>query len=220
MPLSFRAHKAPEGPELVQRGNRSGTSTHKMHVLDFDLENRPLSYWYDDATTAEITAFGWSWIGSDKISTMLLTREGTYEDDNGVTWRPRDAMTRFRGLLEEADMVTGHYIRKHDLPLFQAALLEYDLETLSPILAQDTQRDLPKRKDLSASQESLAAMFGLADQKQGMTQDDWREANRLTTKGINAVRERVTSDVEQHKSLRQELLDRNLLKTPKIWSPK
>src|SRR5690606_12970728 len=43
-----------------------------MRILDFDLENRPLSYLGEDWTSAEITAIGWSWIGSDKVEVLLL----------------------------------------------------------------------------------------------------------------------------------------------------
>jgi len=190
-----------------------------MRVLDFDLENRPLSYWYDGNTTGEITAFGWSWVGEDHVSTMLLTRNGTYEDEDGVEHPPAKAVRRFRDILSDADMVTGHYIRKHDLPMLQAAMLEYGIEFLPPLLTQDTHGDLPKRKDLSVSQENLSAMFDLPEPKHNMTQTEWRKANRLTTEGIASARKRVVDDVLQHKALREELLNRGLLGVPKRWKP-
>lgn len=217
--MRFQVHNAPAGPRLVRQERREPVRRQKLRILDFDLENRPLSYWYDGNTTAEITAFGWSWVDSDHVSTMLLTRSGGYEDEEGVERSPRETLERFRDVLTEAGMVTGHYIRRHDLPILQAAMLEQGIEALPSLLTQDTHSDLPKRKDLSVSQENLAAMFDLPEPKHHMTQTEWRKANRLTAEGIASARKRVVDDVIQHKALREELLRRDLLGPPRTWSP-
>ena len=188
-------------------------------ILDFDLENRPLSYWYEGATTAEITAFGWSWVGSYGVDTLLLQRDGQYEDKDGFRYTPEIALTMFMDIMDAADMLTGHYIRRHDLPILNAALVEYGLPHLRPFLTQDTHTDFVKRKDLSISQENLAAMLGLPEPKHHMTQTEWRKANRLTDEGIVSARKRVVDDVIQHKALRLAILERGLLKAPKIWRP-
>lgn len=190
-----------------------------MRILDFDLENRPLSYLGQDWTSAEITAIGWSWIGSDKVEVLLLQREGFYQDDAGVLYPPEVALQNFRDTLLSADMVTGHYIRRHDLPILNSALIEYGLPTLTPILAQDTQRDMVRRKDLSTSQENLASMFGMPEAKHHMTMAEWRKANRLSPEGMAGARKRVVDDVVQHMALREEMLKRGLLRAPRIWYP-
>jgi hypothetical protein len=156
-----------------------------IKVLDFDIENRPLSYWYDGKATAEVTA--------------------------------EYMLKNFKLAYDTADMVTGHYIRKHDLPIINGALMEYDLPLLGPKWTHDTKLDLPKRDGLSMSQEALGAMYGLEAPKHHMTQNDWREANRLTPEGFEKTRERVVSDVIQHKELYQRL--RPILKPPKLWKP-
>lgn len=219
MPLSFKTHKVPTLRRVRTHGEKPSQTFHEMKVLDFDLENRPLAYWYDGNTTGEITAIGWSWIGEPEVEVLLLHQDGTYEDDEGVRYPVEEALSQFVDVLDEADMVTGHYIRRHDLPTLSAALIEYGLPKLSPLLTQDTQRDLVKRKDLSASQENLAAMFELPEPKHHMTQKEWREANRLTEAGIAAARKRVTKDVIQHKALREALIERGLLTAPKMWRP-
>jgi len=179
-----------------------------FRVLDFDIENRPLSYWYDGKSTAEVTAIAASWCDSSHIYCWLLG-----VDD------PVTMLDQFGELYDEADMVTGHYIRRHDLPILNGAMMEHELETLGPKLTQDTRSDLIKRDGLAMSQEALGAMFGLPAPKQQMTQNDWREGNRLTKEGIELTRMRVVADVVQHKQLREELLRRNLLKSPKMWKP-
>jgi hypothetical protein len=118
-----------------------------------------------------------------------------------------------------ADMVTGHYIRGFDLPLVNAMLLEARLPLLEPKLSHDTKLDLLKISGLSKSQENLGALLGLEHPKVSMDQAKWREANRLTKKGIALTKKRVVGDVEQHGELRNEALSLGLLGPPKLWIP-
>lgn len=179
-----------------------------LRVLDFDLENRPLSYAGNDWTTAEVTAIAWSWCHQKKVHCYCL----------GEVSMER-MLTAFLGAYDAADMVTGHYIRKHDLPILNGALLEAKLPTLGAKLTCDTCLDLVKKKDMSASQESLGAMYGTSHRKEHMSQPDWREANRLTPAGLKETRRRVVGDVKQHKSLRLALIDAGVLKSPRMWYP-
>jgi hypothetical protein len=181
----------------------------RLKVLDFDLENRPLAYWFDGMTTGEVTAIAWAWDRQRPVYSALMTSP---EDQV-------DMLLEFRDAYDAADIVTGHYIRKHDLPLLNAAYLENGLLPLEPKLAHDTKLDLIRVKDLSASQESLSAMYGLPQPKHHMTQTEWREGNRLTEYGIQQTKKRVESDVRQHRALRVELIQGGALKPPKVWRP-
>jgi hypothetical protein len=115
-------------------------------------------------------------------------------------------------------MVTGHNIRSFDLPLINGSLLEYGLGHLKPKLTQDTYLDLRKRGDIPASQEYLVDLFNIGT-KVHMSQHDWREANRLDDVGQEKTYRRVTGDVYDHMKLRAELINRKLLRGPKIWKP-
>jgi hypothetical protein len=175
--------------------------------LDFDIENRPLSYWVPDRPSAEVTAIASCWVGEpDSMVCWLLGR-----DD------PVEMLKHFFERFNEADGVTGHYIRKHDLPIINGALIEYGLPTLRDKLTQDTKLDLVRESDLPVAQENLALMMGVKQQKYHMTQVAWREANRLTEKGLALTEKRVTGDVRQHMRMRTALLKAGLLKSPKIW---
>jgi hypothetical protein len=179
-----------------------------LRVLDFDIENRPLSYWVPDRPTAEVTAIAAGWIGESKVDACLL---GDVSMVEMLTW--------FAELYQQADMVTGHYIRMHDLPILNGAMLENGLPPLGAKLSSDTKLDLINWKDLPKTQEHLADMFGVRAPKVQMSQQKWRDANRLTEKGLGLTYKRVVGDVKQHRQLRQALLDRNLLKVPRVWSP-
>ena len=132
---------------------------------------------------------------------------------------PEQMLNDFVERYNEADIVTGHYIRKHDLPIISGALMEYGLPKLEPKLTSDTKLDMFKKADIPASQEYLAALFNLPMQKLHMTQQDWREANRLTSTGLEATERRVSSDVYTHILLRAKMIELELLRPAKTWRP-
>ena len=83
----------------------------KLRILDLDIENRPLSYLGQDFTTRDLTAIAWCWDGKPKsVECRLLGRDNM-----------QVAFEEFRGFYDEADMVTGHYLRVHDLPVISGA---------------------------------------------------------------------------------------------------
>jgi hypothetical protein len=113
----------------------------------------------------------------------------------------------FRAAYDAADMVTGHYITGHDLPLIQAMLTENQLPLLADKLVQDTKVHMVRRKGLSSSQENLACMLMTEHDKVKMNQAKWRSANRLTPEGIEEARKRVIGDVQQHIEMRARLIE-------------
>src|SRR5262245_35423024 len=102
--------------------------TRPLRVLDFDIENRPLSYLGSDFTTAEVTAIAWAWIDQPEDVTCYLL---------GETDLP-EILRAFVTAYEQADMVTGHFIVGHDLPMVSGALVELGMAPLSDKLVQDT----------------------------------------------------------------------------------
>jgi hypothetical protein len=124
-------------------------------VLDFDCESRPMSF-RGDRPTAEITAIGMSWVGTEDTEVWLLG-----EDE------PRDMLLRFSELYAQADVVTGHYIRGFDLSLINAGLMEYGLPPLGRKMTSDTKQDLIKYRDISAKQEDLLEMLDIPIEKYG-----------------------------------------------------
>lgn len=179
----------------------------RLKILDFDIENRPLTYLGGDFTTCEVTAIAASFDGVSVESWVL--------GEDHPAWM----LEGFRTMYDQADIVTGHYIIKHDLPTLQGAMLEFGFDPLPPKLVSDTYADLISIKGVSKSQESLSAMLGVRALKVGMSQADWREANRLTPEGIMKTRARVTGDVLQHIAMRAELLRRGMLRSPRPYDP-
>jgi hypothetical protein len=181
----------------------------KLRILDFDIENRPLSYWVPDRPTAEVTAIASCWTDDPSSIQVSLLGPKTVEQ----------MLDEFLARYDEADIVTGHYIRKHDLPILNGQLLEFGRPPLSGKMTSDTKLDLLKKADIPATQEFLGEAFGIKAQKVHMTQADWREANRLTTDGLVKTAVRVMGDVHQHIQLREALLKAGWLGAPKVWRP-
>ena len=187
-------------------------TTTRLKLLDFDIENRPLSYLGMDFTTSEITAIAWKWSGTRDKPVVYV-----YDGSPDSTYM---MLSHFVTAYNEADVVTGHYIRNHDLPIINGALIEYSFLPLQEKMTSCTKNDLIGFKGLSKSQENLSEMFGLRAPKVHMNTPRWREANRLTEQGIELTKERVVGDVKQHIELRAALVSRNLLAPPKMWRPK
>ena len=183
--------------------------TRALRILDFDTEARPLSWYGGEWVTKEVTAIAAQYVGEKRMYCWAL----------GET----DSLTMlkgFRQLYDAADIVTGHYIVGYDLPVLNGAMLEFGLPPLEPKLTQDTKTGLMRFSGLSKSQENLGALLGLKHPKIGMNQATWREANRLTQRGIRLTKQRVKGDVRQHMELREELLRRGMLAPPRLWQPK
>lgn len=181
----------------------------KLRVLDFDTECRPMHYseWRDES---QITAIAWSWVGQQKIECKVLNQDLSNEEA---------MLERFLEAYCEADLVSGHYITRHDLPLLNDHCIRYGWGLLAGKLTQDTKTLLPRVKGLGLSQENLATLFALDEKKHHMNGRRWAVANTLSEDGRKEARQRVTSDVRQHKRLRGVLLERGYLGPPTRWNP-
>lgn len=137
------------------------------------------------------------------------------KDERSRLWMLRAVRRAF----DEADIVVGHYIRRYDLPLLNAMLVEVGEPQLSQKLTRDTKEDLPKMKGISKSQVNLAAMWGTDKQKDYMTVPAWREANRLTKEGVDGAISRAINDVLQNMAIYEYAIAHRLLGPPKLWRP-
>lgn len=190
------------------------TGSRPLRVLDFDIETRPLSYWTKDRPTAEMTVIAWCWVDDPKSIKVVKLEPPPNHDTS-----KQAMLAQFLDAYNAADMVTGHYITRFDLPAINGECMEHGFPNLEPKLAQDTRTQLIKKGDIPATQEALYEMLCGSNEKYAMTQGMWRAANRLTTRGVAESTTRAYRDVKQHMELRREMLKRGLLKPPKVWRP-
>jgi hypothetical protein len=208
MRILIRPKPAPVAPSesVVVKPTTIRLTQRPLRILDFDCEARPLHWIGGDYVSKEITAIAWAWVGDTKATSYLLGES-----------EPQEMLQAFVEAYNQADLVTGHFIRGYDLPLVSGALTEYQMAPLGKKMSQDTKIDLLRFSGLSKSQESLGAMLGLSHPKVQMNQAKWRAANRLEPEGLAYVRERVTGDVLQHIEMRQKLLELGYLGPARLW---
>lgn len=173
-------------------------------VLDFDCECRPLAWYGGDQVTKQITAIAWRFV--DQPGETEVAFIGASDRSSRVIDEEIEMLEAFREAYEDADVVTGHYIRGFDLPLLQGSMMRLGLPLLGPKLAQDTKNDLLAAQGISKSQENLGAMYELEHPKVGMNTALWAKGNMLLPEGITATVNRVMGDVDQHIELRREML--------------
>lgn len=192
------------------------TKSH-LKILDFDVECRPMSWYGGDWVTKEITAIAWRFVDESEENTQfwLLQPSSTWEKHQE---KKRKGMQRFLKAYNEADAVTGHYIRGFDLPLVNGTCVRLGLKPLSNKMSHDTKGDLVSMQGLSKSQENLAAYFDLKHAKEKMNTHLWEIGNSLVNEGRVETKRRVVGDVNQHVEFRQELMDRGALLPLKMWT--
>lgn len=126
---------------------------------------------------------------------------------------------KFRQAWDAADVVTGHYIRKFDLPILQGSLFEFGFPLLDEKLVVDTKTDLVDIAGMSLSQENLSSLKELEESKFHMHDNWWRKVARLQPEGLRLAHERVVKDVIQHQNLRLALAEAGALNPPSPWKP-
>lgn len=188
----------------------------RLRVLDFDVECRPMAWYGGDWVTKEITAIAWRFVDEPEDATRvwLLRPARTWAEH---IRRKRTGMEAFLRDYNEADIVTGHFIRGFDLPLLNGTCVRLGLPPLAAKLAHDTKGDLVRMSGLSKSQENLAAYFDLKAEKQRMNTHLWEIGNSLVEEGRVETERRVVGDVNQHVLFRDELLERGALRPPIVW---
>jgi hypothetical protein len=195
-----------------------------LKILDMDIETRPSGFHFGGpgkpiGSEPIIIAAGWA--GSDEIHTWSLgpLPAMSKNPESILEQRKIDGLHMFRELYDQADMVTGHYIRKFDLPILNAHMLRNGLPMLDEKLACDTKLDLRDIAAHSQSQENLSALLGCARSKHHMNDEDWRAAGNLYPDPTVNCLVRCHDDVLQHNELRTKLLESGALKAPKLWKP-
>lgn len=170
-------------------------------ILDFDTENTPGFYWYDGKPTDRLHTVAWSWMDEDyvAVSTTEWVEKSGFEMDSNLE--------AFWVALESADAVTAHNIKRHDKGLLNAYRFRNGLPPLRWPRIIDTMSFAPAG-GMSRSQENLATMEGLFEEKPHLPLAVWEEAARGEPDACREVVERCVADVRQHKALYKALSGR------------
>jgi hypothetical protein len=180
-----------------------------LRVLDFDVECRPLAWYGGDFVTKQPTAIAWKFVGEK--GGVQVEQIGLSDRSSLVLFEEAEMLEAFRSAYDQADMVTGHFIRGFDLPLLNGALDRLGLPPLGPKHSQDTKYDYMSAQGISKSMENLGGMYELKHPKVQMNTATWAAGNMLLPEGLVLTRKRVVGDVKEHIELRAEMLRRGVL---------
>jgi DNA polymerase elongation subunit (family B) len=181
-------------------------------ILDFDVETIAAGFADPEWVPQKITCVAWSWIGSDVVESRVCGPAGIF----GRPERRAKMLKPLLAAIAEADMVTGHNIRRFDLPVIQAEVMRLGLPSLEPVLAQDTIK-LRTSKGFKKGQDNLGRLYRIADEKLALDWQAWQDA--YDEDGWQTIRDRAESDVRMHKQLRTALIEHDYLKGPRTWTP-
>jgi len=197
----------------------------KLRTLDIDSECMPDAYLGGDFTTRRVTGIAWQFIGEPEMNVSLLKRfEVVGRGRNKrILGTDRDfhvpMIQAFREAYDAADVVTGHNIIRHDLPIINGLSIYYGFGALPDKLASDTLAHTPRVGYVfSRSQEVFGDTMGVLADKFHMNNAMWKRANTLDPEQVALTEERVTSDVRMHIEFRAALIRDGLLAVPTLWS--
>ena len=182
-----------------------------QRALDFDLETLNAGYTDPNWTPDKIIACAWSWAGEEHIE-VTCDMQAFFNRD-----RRRKIIRPLLEALEEADVVRGHNILRFDLPSLNAECMRLDLPPLKPMLVEDTMK-VVKSKGFKKGQDNIGALVQTPVKKLALNWQEWDDAYSEGPPW-QTVRDRVASDVLQHKLMREEMKRRGWLKPPRMWRP-
>ena len=203
---------------------RVKVSSRELRVLDLDIETRPSGFYQAGRFKpigSEPIVISMCWAGTDKVESWTLGPLPVMSSDPEAQLEQRklDGLSWFAARYNEADVVTGHYIGKFDLPILNGALFRAGLPLLGPKTICDTKLHLRSFAAFSQSQENLGAMLACERAKHHMCDEDWRAAGNLYPAATANCVERCEDDVLQHNELRLGLVERGALKPMRTWTP-
>lgn len=178
----------------------------RPRVLAFDIENKPISY-NGEFPTAHITAIAACWADNPDFMHYWPVAWSNY----------RQALEAFRRLYDEADLVIGHYIRRHDLPIINGRMMTGGLAPLGDKLTSDTKLDWLKKSSVSASLENMLKYYGIEHTKAHVSVAEWESINEGDPRGLALLKARCTGDVAAQVALHKRLVELGHLSAPKIW---
>lgn len=185
--------------------------TDSLRILDFDLETLAAGYadpaWVPD----KITCISASWVGEDEVHTWITGQQAWWSREG----RARTVLRPFYEFLSQADVVTGHNLKRFDLRVFNAEAMRCGVEPVRKILVEDTMAIL-RAKGFKKGLDNIAVELGIPERKKSMSWAEWDLA--YEDPSWAEVIERCESDVRIHKQIRVEMNRRGWLKPVTTWA--
>lgn len=160
----------------------------RAKVLLFDIEASNLA-----ANFGYLLAIAWKWSGEKKVHALSIDQSpGFKRDPTNDSW----LVYMFREVMEDADIIVGHYSSKYDMPFLQSRALYHNLIPFpTEIRHIDTWRIARNKLRMNSNRlASLAAHIG-AEEKTALSGPMWIKAMAGHKPSIAYVKEHCKQDV-------------------------
>ena len=160
----------------------------KPRVLLFDVEATNLA-----ANFGYLLCIAWKWSGAQKLYHMSIADTATFAKD---PTNDRELVQEFRKVVEDADIIVGHYSSRFDYPFLQARALYHSLLPFpTDVRHVDTWRISRNTLKLNSNRlASLAAHLGV-EEKTALSGPIWIKAMSGHKPSIKYVVEHCRQDV-------------------------
>lgn len=183
----------------------------KLRILDFDIETMAAGFADPNWVPQKITCVSWSWVDEEDVSVLISGPMGFFKPE-----LRKPMVQALVDQIKQADMVTGHNLLRFDLPVLNAECLRLGLDSLEPIRVQDTMR-IKKTKGFKKGQDNIGRLLKTLEQKMALDWQGWEEA--YEEDGWQTIKDRCVSDVQMHKQIRLEMIERGWIKKETRWTP-
>jgi len=183
----------------------------RRKILDFDIETLAAGYADPDWVPHFVTAWAYCWIGTDEVVCRCLPVRALFDTKTRASF-----LKPLLKAMEEADVWTGHNLRRFDIPVLVAEAMKLDLPVPTATLVQDTMR-VPRGKGFKKGQDNLGTLLKAPLRKRSLNYQEWMEA--YAERSLDTVKERVVGDVLQHMQIREKMMARGWLAHPRMWTP-
>jgi uncharacterized protein YprB with RNaseH-like and TPR domain len=202
----IRRHKekyAGKGPELItdiKIPYAAEATNAKAKIMYFDIETTDLS-----AEFGEMLCFGYWW-HEEPNPVVLKMWDYPGWDKLPVEKRDLYLLQDVVQLLEEADVLVGHFSPGFDHPFIQTRCLMHGIKPIPKPIHIDTWRIAKKNLRLNNNKLATVARALGGEQKSGVPLHIWRRAKAHDVEAMEMIADYNIQDVRTQKSVTQKLM--------------
>ena len=197
--------------DIRNRNKSAITNENHPRILFLDIETAPsvgvtFDRWNASFTRKHILREGgwlitaaWSWLGEDEIYGAAVTCNDAQSSDDIYV------VENLLEVIEEADIVVGHYIKKFDLPTIRARCLINGLHDIKPVKIVDTCELAKSMKFNTNKLDDLCSYLGIEQEKLPTDITLWVDCVNGKQSAIDKMLEYNKQDIVLQKLLYERL---------------
>lgn len=194
-----KVSRKPANVRSVQKPAQAITTNAK--IMYFDIESTDLS-----AEFGEMLCFGYWWHHEEE---PVVLRMWDYPGWDKLPVEKRDLylLQDVVKLIEEADVLVGHFSPGFDFPFIQTRCLMHGLKPIPKPVHIDTWRIAKKNLRLNNNKlKTIARAFNCAEQKSEVPLYIWRRAKAHNVEAMEMIADYNIQDVRTQRSITEKLM--------------